>query len=140
MKIPEERQDAMGDATEIAQGRELEQMSQRLEKLAALSLCFAQRLDRQLSYGELYHYSRLVQEQVAAVLMYQKVARHWSSCHKQRATVLLDKALTSHHDLTNIAKKQCQLLAQKIEKVDLPRKNSAYSGCQTTGQFFDLKG
>ena len=137
-------------AWEAAQKRELKQMQERTEKLDALLIYFAQRLDKpqnisNLSHSELYDYSCLIQEQINAVLAYEEVAWQWPELEKKRAKELIDKAIISHQHLKEVLEGQCKLLAQRLEnaridKTDISHKNSIYRDSLNAGRMFDLQG
>ncbi|MEM9424859.1 MAG: hypothetical protein AAF975_08765 [Spirochaetota bacterium] len=129
-----------GNAWEIAQERELEQMKERVVSLDALLLCFAQKLDDGLGHREIYDYCKMVQEQVDAVLMYRDVAQNWPDYNKKRAQEWIEKALASHQYLTEVLEAESDLFAQKVKKINLPPVQSVYGGNQKAGQLFDWVG
>ncbi len=144
------RVQAGGDSPfEIAQERELCQLEERVAKLHALLVYFTQRLGcpdvgSGLSHSEFYDYSRLVQEHVDAVLIYEKVARQWPGTKRQHVKHLIERAIAAHEDLSGILQEECRLLARKIANVDRSLKwngsgrPSAHNA--RTGQIFNLEG
>ncbi|WGK69499.1 hypothetical protein P0082_01165 [Candidatus Haliotispira prima] len=153
---PTPRQAEGNAAVETARREELEQIRERIEKLDALSQSFARGLNqskhsesghKEPGPEEFYNYSRLVQQQVEAVLMYQKVAGHWTDADKQKVKELLDKAITSHNYLTEVLEEQCKSLAQKMDNTELalrkktPQYYSSHSqNGDCTGWMFDMEG
>ncbi len=130
-----------------AQGlRHLQQQVARLEDLLDY---LAGRLSPQAvepGTVELAHYSRLLQERVEAVLLYQKVAQHWSDSGKRQAGKLLDQVILAHRDLSRMLRERSAKLAREIECIDqttrhrlapIPR---SYRNAERTARMFDLRG